>query len=81
MLIPAFFYTLASFYHLDHSQTPMWKAIMIAIGFASIEYVFKVPIVSWGATIGLDRVEMQTIWIMAMYIFVGVLDYIQPVKG
>lgn len=78
MLIPALFYALASFYHVLHPKRTMVIAIVIAILFAMVEYVFKVPLIAFGYRKGLTRKEVQIIWILVTFLTVAVMDYWRP---
>jgi uncharacterized protein (DUF486 family) len=65
LLIPNFFFTMATFYHLKHPNAPYATAVLIAIGFASMEYIVKVPVIRYGHEIAkLSTIEIQVIWVV-----------------
>lgn len=80
LLIPAVFYTLASFYHLAHLDQPLYWAIPVAILFASCEYVFRVPIITYAHKAGLSNTEIQIMWILATLFLAYISDIVMYKK-
>jgi uncharacterized protein (DUF486 family) len=74
MIIPTIFYSLATFYNLSYPSSTMTKAIMIAVLFATIEYIFKIPIIKYGHNNGITRTQIQFIWIGLTLISAFLID-------
>ena len=64
MIIPAILYGFANFYHLYFPKETLFKAILVAILFASVEYIFKIPIIRYGKNSGLSNFYIQMVWII-----------------
>lgn len=62
--IPAVLFNLASFYNIAKPSSSMVKAIAIAVGFAALEYVFKVPIIEYGYNNGITPFFMNVSWVI-----------------
>ena len=62
--IPAVLFNLASFYNIAYPSSSMLKAIIIAVGFAALEYVFKVPIIEYGYSNGITPFFMNVSWVI-----------------
>ena len=63
LTIPGVLYTLASFYNTIYPAASMAKAIGIAVFFAAVEYVFKVPIIAYGHQNGISNPVIQVCWV------------------
>lgn len=64
LIIPASFYTLASFYNLVYPNNSIVTAFFIAMIFVSLEYMFKIPIIKFGSDNGLNPWSIQICWII-----------------
>lgn len=64
LIVPAICYNLASFYNLIHPSSSLVTATIIAISFAIVEYVVKVPIIKFGHNNGFTPESIQICWIV-----------------
>lgn len=77
LIIPAIFYTLASYGHLYLKDTPLYKAILIAIIFATLEYIVRVPVIRYSSRVAkMSNFMMQIIWIIITLLLALLLDMI-----
>ena len=77
LIIPAVFYTLASYGHLYLKNIPLYRAILLAILFATLEYIIRVPIVRYSSEVAqLSNFTMQIIWIVMTLLLALLLDMI-----
>ncbi|VBB18071.1 hypothetical protein YASMINEVIRUS_534 [Yasminevirus sp. GU-2018] len=64
MIIPAFFYTAASYGHLYFKDISIRNAILMAITFAIMEYIVRVPVIHYSSQVaGLSQATMQILWV------------------
>ena len=64
MIIPAICYTFAAFYNTVHPSSSIVTAIGIAVMFATVEYIFKVPIISYAKRENVSNTHIQAVWII-----------------
>jgi hypothetical protein len=64
MCIPAGLYGMATFYNILRPAKNMYIAILIAILFASFEYIFKIPIIDFAHRRKISPVIIQVVWII-----------------
>ena len=55
------FMTIAWYGHLKHTDTPLWKAILISWTIALFEYCLMVPANRWGFTSGFSGFQLKMI--------------------
>ncbi len=55
------FMTIAWYGHLKHTDTPLWKAILISWAIALFEYCLMVPANRWGFTSGFSGFQLKMI--------------------
>lgn len=53
------FMTIAWYWHLKHSQLPLWKAIVISWAIAFFEYCLMVPANRWGFLNGFSGFQLK----------------------
>jgi uncharacterized protein (DUF486 family) len=51
--------TVAWYWHLNHKDLPLWKAILISWGIAFFEYCLTVPANRWGSNSGLTTFQLK----------------------
>lgn len=63
--VPATLYVLAAYGHLFLKGASMTMSIIVAIMFASVEYIFRVPIVKYSHEVaGMSNTYMQVVWVI-----------------
>ena len=55
------FMTIAWYGHLKHTDTPLWKAILVSWAIALMEYCLMVPANRWGFTAGFSGFQLKMI--------------------
>ena len=76
LFIPAIFYTLATFYHLNHPHLSYRSAVLIAIFFASLEYFFKVPAIrELSYDYKISNFSIQAVWIVLSLVMAYTSSY------
>lgn len=79
LIIPATFYTLATFLNLVRPSANLTAAIALGIGIAAFEYGCKIPIVQYGHNHGLSPTFMQGVWIvLTLLLAVAVSRFVAP---
>jgi uncharacterized protein (DUF486 family) len=53
------FMTIAWYWHLNHKEMPIWKAIFISWGIAFLEYCLTIPANRWGYTHGFNAFQLK----------------------
>jgi len=53
------FMTIAWYWHLNHRDLALWKAILISWGIAFLEYCLTVPANRWGYTHGFTGFQLK----------------------
>jgi len=66
------FMTFGWYYHLKHTNWPIWQAILISWGFAFFEYCLMVPANRWGFVNGFDPYQLKIIQEVITLIVFGV---------
>lgn len=51
--------TIAWYWHLNHKELPLWKAILISWGIAFLEYCLTVPANRWGSNKGYSAFQLK----------------------
>lgn len=51
--------TFAWYWHLNHRDIALWKAILISWGIAFLEYCLTVPANRWGFTNGFNAFQLK----------------------
>ncbi len=51
--------TIAWYWHLNHKEIPLWKAILISWGIAFFEYCLTVPANRWGSNNGYTAFQLK----------------------
>lgn len=65
MIIPAVFYTLASYSHLYFKDISIRNATVIAIIFGTIEYIVRVPVIHYSKYVAeMSTTNMQILWVI-----------------
>src|SRR5215831_6442484 len=59
LLFSNIFMTFAWYWHLNHREIPLWKAILISWGIAFFEYCLTVPANRWGFTNGFTGFQLK----------------------
>ena len=78
-IIPAIFFTLASYAHLYFKHSTLLNAIILSSFFAILEYIFRVPITKYSSIdAGMSALWMQIIWIALTLILAYVTDIFIP---
>jgi uncharacterized protein (DUF486 family) len=63
LFIPGILYSCASFYNVLKPSSNIYYAILIAIGFAIVEYIVKIPIIKYGYDNRITPFFIQFTWI------------------
>jgi len=53
--------TIAWYWHLNHKEIPIWKAILISWGIAFLEYCLTVPANRWGSNNGYSAFQLKIV--------------------
>jgi uncharacterized protein (DUF486 family) len=53
------FMTIAWYWHLNHKELALWKAILISWAIAFFEYCLTVPANRWGSISGLNAFQLK----------------------
>ena len=53
------FMTIAWYWHLNHKELSLWKAILISWGIAFFEYCLTVPANRWGSINGFSAFQLK----------------------
>jgi hypothetical protein len=80
LCIPASLYLVASFYNTIHPAPNMLMAIFIAVFFATFEYAFKIPIITYAHNNGISKVMIQFWWIIITLFGAWGLSYIKHTR-
>lgn len=65
------FMTTAWYWHLKHSERPLWTVILISWGIAFIEYCLAVPANRWGSAV-YSAAQLKTIQeVVTLIVFAG----------
>ena len=79
LIVPALFYTAASFLHLRYPRWALWVAILISIGFASFEYVFRIPAIKEiHNNMGVSDFQIQIVWVVITLSLAYSMRWISP---
>jgi uncharacterized protein (DUF486 family) len=66
------FMTIAWYWHLNHKELALWKAILISWGIAFFEYCLTVPANRWGSNSGLNAFQLKiTQEVITLIVFTG----------
>lgn len=77
--LPGLCYTLAAYGSTFFTGVSMIVSLLIAICFATIEYTFRVPLVSYASkTAKLSNGFQQGIWVVVTFILSILSDYFIP---
>lgn len=64
--------TTAWYWHLNHKDMPIWKAILISWGIAFFEYCLTVPANRLGSNAGLNTFQLKiTQEVITLIVFTG----------
>jgi uncharacterized protein (DUF486 family) len=75
------FMTIAWYWHLNHKEMPLWKAILISWAIAFLEYCLTVPANRWGSNNGLNAFQLkitQEVITLIVFSFFAVLYLKEP---
>ncbi len=75
------FMTIAWYWHLNHKEMPIWKAILISWGIAFLEYCLTVPANRWGSNSGMSAFQLkitQEVVTLVVFSFFAVLYLKEP---
>ncbi|HEY4060728.1 MAG TPA: DMT family protein [Puia sp.] len=75
------FMTFAWYWHLDHKEFPLWKAILISWGIAFFEYCLAVPANRFGSIDGYNPFQLkitQEVITLIVFSFFAVLYLKEP---
>ena len=73
--------TVAWYWHLNHKDMPLWKAILISWGIAFFEYCLTVPANRWGSIGGMNTFQLkivQEVITLVVFSFFAVLYLREP---
>ena len=66
------FMTIAWYWHLNHKEMPIFKAILISWGIAFFEYCLTVPANRWGSNHGMNAFQLKiTQEVITLVVFTG----------
>jgi len=75
------FMTIAWYWHLNHKELSLWKAILISWGIAFFEYCLTVPANRWGSISGMSAFQLkvtQEVITLIVFSFFAVLYLREP---
>jgi uncharacterized protein (DUF486 family) len=75
------FMTIAWYWHLNHKELALWKAILISWAIAFFEYCLTVPANRWGSINGFSAFQlkiMQEVITLIVFSFFAVLYLKEP---
>jgi uncharacterized protein (DUF486 family) len=75
------FMTIAWYWHLNHKELALWKAILISWAIAFFEYCLTVPANRWGSINGFNAFQlkiMQEVITLIIFSFFAVLYLKEP---
>lgn len=75
------FMTIAWYWHLNHKELPLWKAILISWGIAFFEYCLTVPANRLGSINGMSAFQLkitQEVITLIVFSFFAVLYLREP---
>ena len=84
LLLSNIFMTFGWYYHLKHTNWPLWLAILISWGFAFFEYCFQVPANRLGYTGGFSVYQLkiiQEVITLVVFTLFAVLYLKQPFQA
>ncbi len=73
--------TIAWYWHLNHKELPLWRAILISWGIAFLEYCLTVPANRWGSNNGYSAFQLkvtQEVITLVVFSFFAVLYLKEP---
>ena len=84
LLLSNIFMTFGWYYHLKHTNWPLWLAILISWGFAFFEYCLQVPANRLGYTSGISVYQLkilQEVITLVVFSLFAVLYLKQPFQA